>query len=232
VPSLARPKALAAWSTGKDSAFALHMARSAGELEIVGLLTTLTKGYGRVSMHGVREEILDLQADALGLPCRKVWISPGCINADYESAMAEAVAEARAAGVTRVVFGDLFLEDVRAYRERTLAGTGIAPVFPLWGLDTAALAARMVREGLRATVVCVDPARLAASFVGRRFDPSFLSDLPGGVDPCGENGEFHTCVTGGPMFARPLATAAGEVVRRDGFLFADLSVSDGDAASA
>ena len=225
MPSLARPKALAAWSTGKDSAFALHVARSAGELEIVGLLTTLTKGYGRVSMHGVREEILDLQADALGLPCRKVWISPGCINADYESAMAEAVAEARAAGVTRVVFGDLFLEDVRAYRERMLAGSGIEPVFPLWGRPTPALAAEMVAAGLRARIVCLDPRRLPASFAGREFDAALLAELPADVDPCGENGEFHTCVTGGPMFRQSLDVVPGETVERDGFVFADLQLS-------
>jgi uncharacterized protein (TIGR00290 family) len=227
-----RPRALVAWSTGKDSAWALHEVRSAGELEVVGLLTTVTEGYGRVSMHGVREEVLDSQADSLGLPCRKVRIPAACVNADYESAMGEAMAEAAAAGVSRIVFGDLFLEDVRAYRERMLAGTGLAPVFPLWGQDTAALAQRMVRTGLRATVVCIDPRRLDPSFASRVFDEAFLRDLPSGIDPCGENGEFHTCVTAGPMFAGPLATVAGEIVQRDGFVFADLSVARGDAMSA
>jgi uncharacterized protein (TIGR00290 family) len=221
-----KTRALVAWSTGKDSAFALHVVRQRGDVEIVGLLTTLTSGYGRVSMHGVREEVLDRQAAALGLPCRKVWIPPGCVNADYERAMADATTAARADGVSRMVFGDLFLEDVRAYRERQLAGSGIAPEFPLWGSDTAALAAHMVASGLEATVVCVDPRRLPASFAARRFDASFLADLPAGVDPCGENGEFHTCVTGGPMFSGPVGVVPGEVVARDGFVFADVALSE------
>jgi uncharacterized protein (TIGR00290 family) len=224
-----KPRALIAWSTGKDSAFALHVARQRGEVEIVGLLTTLTSRYGRVSMHGVREEILDRQAAALGLPCRKVWIPPACVNADYELAMAGAMAAARSDGVVRVVFGDLFLQDVRAYRERQLAGSGIAPEFPLWGSDTAALAPRMIASGLEATVVCVDPRRLPASFAGRRFDAAFLADLPEGVDPCGENGEFHTCVTGGPMFSGPVGAVRGEVVERDGFVFADVALSGATA---
>jgi len=220
-----KPRALVAWSTGKDSAFALHVARERGEVEVLGLLTTLTSGYGRVSMHGVREDVLDRQAAALGLPCRKVWIPPVCVNADYERAMAEAMEAARADGVTRIVFGDLFLEDVRAYRERQLAGSGIAPEFPLWGSDTKELAARMVAAGLEATVVCVDPRRLPESFAGRRFDAAFLADLPAGVDPCGENGEFHTFVTGGPMFRGPVGVVPGAVVARDGFVFADVALA-------
>jgi uncharacterized protein (TIGR00290 family) len=220
-----KPRALVAWSTGKDSAFALHVTRERGEIEVVGLLTTLTSGYGRVSMHGVREDVLDLQAAALGLPCRKVWIPQACVNADYERAMADATEAARVDGVTRIVFGDLFLEDVRAYREQQLAGSGIAPEFPLWGSDTAALAARMVAAGLEATVVCVDLRRLPESFAARRFDAAFLADLPAGVDPCGENGEFHTCVTGGPMFRRPVGVVPGEVVARDGFVFADVALA-------
>lgn len=222
-----RPKALVAWSSGKDSAFALHEARSSGMLEIVGLLTTLTETYGRVSMHGVREEILDLQAAALGLPCRKVRIPAGCVNADYERAMGAAVAAARAEGIERVIFGDLFLEDVRAYRERMLSGSGIEPVFPLWGRSTAALAREMVDAGLRATVVCVDPRRLPASFAGREFGAEFLSELPADVDPCGENGEFHTCVTDGPMFRNPIPAVTGETVERDGFVFTDLRLAEG-----
>src|SRR5262245_11630882 len=173
-----RPKTLVAWSSGKDSAFALHAARTSGKFEIVGLLTTLTEDYRRVSMHGVREEILDRQAEALGLPCRKVRIPAGCVNADYERAMGAAVAAARSEGVELVVFGDLFLEDVRAYRERMLAGSGLEPVFPLWGRDTAALADQMLEAGLKATVVCVDPRRLPASFAGRGFGPAFLAELP------------------------------------------------------
>ena len=227
-----RRKALVAWSSGKDSAFALHEARRSaeldreGQLEIVGLLTTLTEDYGRVSMHGVREELLDRQAEALGLPCRKVRIPAGCVNADYERAMGAAVAEARAEGIERIVFGDLFLEDVRAYRERMLAGSGISPVFPLWGRPTAALAAEMVASGLEARIVCLDPRKLPAAFAGRAFDAALLSELPPGVDPCGENGEFHTCVTGGPMFRRSLDTVPGETVAREGFVFADLRLRD------
>ncbi|HEX4439305.1 MAG TPA: ATP-binding protein [Thermoanaerobaculia bacterium] len=215
-------KALVAWSSGKDSAFALAVTRAAGELDVVGLLTTVTEDYGRVSMHGVREEILERQAVAAGLPLRRVRIPAGCVDDEYERRMGAAVAEARAEGITRVVFGDIFLEDVRAYRERMLAGTGIAPVFPLWRRDTAALARDMLDAGLSATVVCVDPRRLPESFAGRAFDRAFLDALPAGVDPCGENGEFHTCVTAGPMFASPIGVARGEVVRRDGFVFADL----------
>jgi uncharacterized protein (TIGR00290 family) len=223
-----RPRALVAWSSGKDSAFALHRARASGDLDVVGLLTTLTADYGRVSMHGVREEILDRQAEALGLPCRKVRIPAGCVNADYERTMAAAVRAAVSEGVTRVVFGDLFLADVRAYRERMLAGSGLEPVFPLWGRDTADLAAEMVGEGLKATVVCVDPGRLPASFAGREFSAAFLSELPEDVDPCGENGEFHTCVTDGPMFREPVRAVAGETVQRDGFVFTDLALAAAD----
>jgi uncharacterized protein (TIGR00290 family) len=196
------------------------------------LLTTLTRDYGRVAMHGVREEILDRQAALLGLPCRKVGIPAGCVNADYERAMGEAVAAARAEGVTHVVFGDIFLEDVRAYRERMLDGTGLTPVFPLWGRDTTVLAREIVGAGVAATVVCVDPRRLPAELAGRPFDARFLEDLPGDVDPCGENGEFHTCVTGGPLFREPLGVAPGEVVVREGFVFADLRLADGVAALA
>jgi len=214
-----------AWSSGKDSAFALHEARASGDLDVIGLLTTLTEDYGRVSMHGVREAILDRQAEALGLPCRKVRIPAGCLNADYERAMGAAMSEARADGIERVVFGDLFLEDVRAYRERMLAGSGIEPVFPLWGRPTPALAAEMVAAGLRARIVCLDPRRLPASFAGREFDAALLAELPADVDPCGENGEFHTCVTGGPMFRQSLDVVPGETVERDGFVFADLQLS-------
>ena len=220
-----RRKAVVAWSSGKDSAFALHEARRAGELEIVGLLTTLTQDYGRVSMHGVREELLDRQAEALGLPCRKVRIPAGCVNSDYEKAMGAAVAAVLADGVDHIVFGDLFLEDVRAYRERMLAGSGIEPVFPLWGRPTSTLAGEMVASGLQARIVCLDPRRLAPSFAGRAFDTAFLEELPGGVDPCGENGEFHTCVTDGPMFEKPVRAVAGETVTRDGFVFTDLRIA-------
>lgn len=223
-------RALVSWSSGKDSAFALWEVARGGAFEIVGLLTTVTESYGRVSMHGVREEILDRQAQAAGLPCRKVRIPAGCSNADYERAMGEAVRTAVSGGVAHIVFGDLFLEDIRAYRERMLAGTGLSPVFPLWGRDTGKLAREMLAAGLAATVVCVDPKKLPASFAGRAFDAAFLADLPAAVDPCGENGEFHTCVTAGPMFTGALSTLPGEVVLRDGFVFADLVPAEAAAA--
>jgi uncharacterized protein (TIGR00290 family) len=214
-------RALIAWSSGKDSAWALAEIRRRG-VEVAGLLTTVTADYARVSMHGVREEVLELQARSAGLPLRRVAIPAGCVNADYERAMGEEMGRAREEGVTHVVFGDLFLADVRAYRERMLAGSGIAPLFPLWGRDTASLAREMLAGGLRAIVVCVDPRRLAASFAGREFDAAFLREIPPVVDPCGENGEFHTCVTAGPMFSRPIRVQPGETVVRDGFVFADL----------
>jgi uncharacterized protein (TIGR00290 family) len=216
------PKALVAWSSGKDSAWALHEIRRGGGLEVVGLLTTVTSEFGRVSMHAVRERLLDLQAAAAGLPCRKVKIPWPCPNEAYEAEMARALDSARAEGVTHVAFGDLFLEDVRAYREAKLAGSGIAPAFPLWGRDTARLAREMLDGGLRATLTCVDPRALDPSFAGRAFDARLLAALPPGVDPCGERGEFHTFAWDGPMFAAPVPTAPGEVVRRDGFVFADL----------
>lgn len=219
---MSRPRALVAWSSGKDSAWALHEVRRAGDLEVVGLLTTVTSEFGRVSMHAVREALLEAQAAALGLPCRKVRIPWPCPNEVYEREMAAALAEARDAGVSRVVFGDLFLEDIRAYREQKLAGTGIAPLFPLWQRDTARLARDMLAGGLEATLTCVDPRRLDPGLVGRRFDHALLAALPPGVDPCGENGEFHTFASAGPMFAAPIAVAAGEVVEREGFAFADL----------
>jgi uncharacterized protein (TIGR00290 family) len=219
---MSRPKALVAWSSGKDSAWALHEVRRAGALEVVGLLTTVTSEFARVSMHAVREELLDQQAASLGLPCRKVLIPWPCVNEVYEAEMARAMAEARAAGVTRVVFGDLFLEDVRAYREQKLAGTGIEPVFPLWGRATARLAREMLDAGLRATLTCVDPRRLDAGFAGRSYDAVLLGELPPDVDPCGERGEFHTFASAGPMFDRPIPVAGGEVVTREGFVFADL----------
>lgn len=215
-------RALVAWSSGKDCAWALHEVRRAGEVEVVGLLTTVTEAFARVSMHAVREALLDRQAAAAGLPCRKVRLPWPCPNDAYEARMGEAIAAARAEGVTHVVFGDLFLPDVRAYREAKLAGSGVAPLFPLWGRDTGRLAREMLDGGLRATLTCVDPRQLDPALAGRPFDRALLDALPAGVDPCGENGEFHTFAWAGPMFAAPVPVVPGEVVLRDGFVFADL----------
>ncbi len=217
-----RPKAWVSWSTGKDSAWALHVVRQRGELEIVALLTTVNRVHGRVAMHAVREALLEAQAAAAGLPLVSVPLPSPCPNAVYEQAMREAMDRARAEGVTHIVFGDLFLEDIRRYREQQLATCGMIPVFPLWGLDTRRLAREMIASGLTAWLTCVDPKKFDAAFAGARFDAKLLADLPEGVDPCGENGEFHTFADGGPMFRAPIAVLAGEVVERDGFVFADL----------
>jgi uncharacterized protein (TIGR00290 family) len=210
-----------AWSGGKDSALALWELRRSGEAP-AALMTTVTDDYGRISMHGVRRALLRRQAAATGLPLVEVGIPAGCTNDVYEARMAIAFASAELAPVEEVAFGDLFLEDIRAYRESRLAAAGRRARFPLWGRDTAALARRFLVAGFRAIVVCVDPRALDASFAGRDYDDAMLADLPAGVDPCGENGEFHTFVTGGPVFASPIPCCRGEVVERDGFVFADL----------
>ncbi|RMG93878.1 MAG: adenine nucleotide alpha hydrolase [Deltaproteobacteria bacterium] len=217
-----RPKAVVAWSSGKDAAFALHRVRTEGVLDVVGLLTTVTAPYDRVSMHGVRREILRAQARATGLDVHEVEIPAPCPNAVYEEKMGAAVAQLRARGVTRIVFGDLFLEDVRAYRERQLDGTGLEPVFPLWGEDTRRLAREMIDAGIVAYVVTLDPGKVPRTLAGARFDAAFLDALPADVDPCGERGEFHTCVVDGPMFRAKVPVRPGAVVERDGFVFADL----------
>jgi uncharacterized protein (TIGR00290 family) len=219
---MTRPKAIVSWSSGKDSAWALHAIRGQGDVEVTGLLTTVTAEFSRVAMHAVREVLLDAQAAALGLPCHKIMLPWPCSNEVYEREMAEALRAAKTAGVTQVVFGDLFLQDIRAYREAKLAGTGISPLFPLWQRDTHALAREMIDGGLRATLTCVDPKKLDRSFAGRTFDRNLLADLPARVDPCGENGEFHTFAWAGPMFASPVSVVAGPVVEREGFVFADL----------
>jgi uncharacterized protein (TIGR00290 family) len=210
------------WSSGKDSTLALAAAREDPELEVVGLLTTLNGSADRVAMHAVRRELLHAQAAALGLPVHEVDLPWPCPNQEYEALMRAALAAATSQGVTRMVFGDLYLADVRAYREQALAGTGVEPVFPLWGRPTAALAQEMVDRGVRATLTCVDPRQLDASYAGRSFDRDLLADLPASVDPCGENGEFHTFVHDGPGFASAIAVHTGEVVERDGFVFADV----------
>ncbi len=217
-----RPKALIAWSSGKDSAWALHETRRSGECEIVGALTTVTETFGRVSMHGVREDILAAQLEAAGLPLVRVPIPFPCPNEVYEARMAAVLADAKAAGVTQVVFGDLFLEDVRRYREEKLAATGIAPVFPLWQRPTDALAREMIGAGVETYLACVDLKQLSKEFAGRRFDHALLEELPASADPCGEKGEFHSCVVAGPMLSRRIPVAVGEVVERVGFAFADL----------
>jgi len=218
---IVRSKAWLAWSSGKDSAWALHTVRQSSDLEVVALLTTLNQTYSRVAMHAVRESLLEMQADAVGLPLIKVAIPSTCTNEIYEQAMSAAMTHAKADGVTHVVFGDLFLEDVRAYREKQLARCDVMPVFPLWGRDTRQLAEEMIAGGLSAYLTCVDPRKLDCSFAGRKFDAELLRRLPADVDPCGENGEFHSFVNDGPMFKRAILVTPGEIVERDGFVFAD-----------
>jgi uncharacterized protein (TIGR00290 family) len=217
-----REPVVLAWSGGKDSALALDALRTDG-VPVAGLITTVTAGYERISMHGVRRTLLAAQADAVGLPLIEARIPQHASNAAYEAAFADAIAPARSRGVMRVAFGDLFLADVRAYRERQLAALGMEPVFPLWLRDTAALARDFIAREFEAVLVCADPAKIDASFAGRRFDADLLRDLPSGADPCGENGEFHTFVFNGPGFVRPVPISIGPVVERDGFVFCDLS---------
>jgi uncharacterized protein (TIGR00290 family) len=210
------------WSGGKDSALALWTLRHR-LLEPEALMTTVTETYERISMHGVRRELLARQAEELGIPLVEVVIPPGCVNEVYEGRMAEAFAAAPLSAVEAVAFGDLFLEDVRAYREGRLAAAGKRGLFPLWGHDTADLGREFIDAGFEATLVCVDPRLLHASFAGRPYDERLLSELPPSVDPCGENGEFHTFVSAGPIFAAPIACERGEIVERDGFVFCDLT---------
>lgn len=216
------PKAWMSWSSGKDSAWALHKIRLEGRVEVTALLTTLNQAFSRVAMHAVREELLEAQAEALGITLVKVPLPWPCPNAAYEAAMEQALAQARSAGVTHVVFGDLFLEDIRKYREQKMAGTGLAPLFPIWGLNTAHLAREMIESGLEAYLTCVDPRKLDRSFAGRQFDSRLLAELPAGVDPCGENGEFHTFAFAGPMFRHRNPARVGQIEERDGFVFADV----------
>jgi uncharacterized protein (TIGR00290 family) len=217
-----RAPILLAWSSGKDSAWSLHALRQDPALEVVGLLTTLNEAYDRVAMHAVRRALLEAQAEAAGLPLVVVRIPSPCPNETYEAAMAAAVADARARGITGIAFGDLFLEDIRRYREKQMSGTGLSLHFPLWGRPTAALAEAMIDGGLQARITCVDPRVMPKDLAGAAFDRALLARLPAGVDPCGENGEFHTFAWDGPMFRRPVPVRGGEVVTRDGFVFADL----------
>jgi uncharacterized protein (TIGR00290 family) len=215
-------KVLLSWSSGKDSAWSLHMLRQDPSICIAGLLTTVNQQFDRVAMHAVRRSLVEQQSEAAGLPLWTVPLPWPCTNVQYESLMAEVCKRAVEEGFDAVAFGDLFLADIRAYRERQLSGTGLEPLFPLWQIPTPALARDMIAGGLRAHLTCVDPRVLSREFVGREFDQRLLADLPAGIDPCGENGEFHTFVSAGPMFARPIPVTPGEFVERDGFVFADL----------
>jgi uncharacterized protein (TIGR00290 family) len=215
-------RVLLSWSSGKDSAWSLHVLRQDPHVEVVGLLTTLNEAFDRVAMHGVRRELLEAQAEAAGLPLQAVPIPWPCSNEQYEKIMGDVCAGARKAGVEAVAFGDLFLTDIRAYRKRQLEGSGLEPLFPLWNLDTHNLARDMIEGGLRAKLTCVDPKRLAPSFVARDFDQQLLDELPSGVDPCGENGEFHSFVYAAPVFDKALPIRMGEIVERDSFVFADV----------
>jgi uncharacterized protein (TIGR00290 family) len=214
-------RTLLSWSSGKDSAWALHTLRQQGAYEVVGLLTTINTAFDRVAMHGTRASVLRAQAAAAGLPLTEVPLPWPCSNQQYEAVMREACAAAVRDGIECMAFGDLYLEDVRRYREERLAGTGITPVFPLWGRDTHALVREMLDGGLRARLTCVDPRKLPASFAGRELDASLLAELPTGTDPCAENGEFHTCAYAGPMFAEPIVLTPGVVEQHDDFVFAD-----------
>lgn len=217
-----KPKAILSWSSGKDSAFALHEVRRSGLADVAALLTTVNETHERVAMHGVRERLLDLQAEAAGLPLIKVGLPWPCPNETYEALMRDAMARVKAEGITHTIFGDLFLGDVRAYREERLAQAGMKGLFPLWGRDTKALAREMIESGLVAHLACVDPKQIPAALSGRRFDESLLAELPENADPCGENGEFHTAVTAGPMFAREIPVEIGETVTREGFVYTDV----------
>lgn len=219
-------RVLLSWSSGKDSAWTLHVLRQGPAVEIAGLVTTVNDGARRVAMHGVRESLLEAQARASGLPLRVLRLPWPCSNAQYEAILLEACRSFRAENIEAVAFGDLFLRDIREYREAQMAHAGLQPLFPLWELPTAALAGDMIRSGLRARLSCVDLAKLPAEFAGREFDEPLLADLPKAADPCGENGEFHTFCYAGPMFARPIHVVAGEVVLREGFAFADLELAE------
>ena len=222
-------RVLLSWSSGKDSAWALEVLRGRPDVEVVGLFTTVNREYERVSIHAVRIELLRRQAEAAGLPLRLVELPDPCSNERYEAAFGVLIEEARREGVECMAFGDLFLRDVRAYREAQLEGTGLEPLFPLWEIPTDELARRMIAGGLRAVVSCVDPRQLHGSFAGREFNEEFISQLPEGVDPCGERGEFHTFAFDGPMFRRPVGVEVGEVVERGGFVYADILPADGAA---
>lgn len=223
---------LLSWSSGKDSAWALHVLRKSAEYDVVGLLTTFNEVADRVAMHAVRRSLVEEQAAAVGIPLRSVPLPWPCSNSDYERIMAQTCEKAVSEGIAAIAFGDLFLEDVRSYREQRLQGSGLQPLFPIWGSPTRALAHEMISSGLRAKLTCIDTRKLDSSFAGREFDQRFLAELPEGIDPCGENGEFHSFVHAGPMFHSSLSVSTGEIVLRDRFAFADvIPVPHGTSAS-
>jgi uncharacterized protein (TIGR00290 family) len=217
---------LLSWSGGKDSAWALHLLRQQPQYEVVALLTTINEHFRRVAIHGFREELLDQQAASIGLPLWKVDLPFPCSNTDYESRMSTVCARAVSEGIYGIAFGDLFLEDIRAYRIEKLAPTSLVPIFPVWtadlGISTAELARQMITSGLRAHLTCIDPRSLDSSFAGRAFDAALLADLPASVDPCGERGEFHTFACAGPIFSRTISVLPAETVSRDNFIYAEL----------
>jgi uncharacterized protein (TIGR00290 family) len=227
--STQKPRVILSWSSGKDSAWALHLLRQRGDWEVVGLLTTFNEAFDRVAMHAVRRELVEAQATAVGLPLQTVMLPYPCTNEVYESRMRAAIDECKATGVSHMAFGDLFLEDVRDYRVRLLSGSGIEPLFPLWGTpaDTPDLARRMVAGGLGAVLTCVDPRQLSEEFLGREYDERLLADFPAGVDPCGERGEFHTFCYRCPEFRSEIPVVVGESEHREGFWFADLCMRRG-----
>ena len=215
-------KTLLSWSSGKDSAWALHVLRQDPEVAVAGLFCTINQEFERVAMHAVRVSLLQQQADSIGLPIRLIPIPNPCSNAEYADIMQEFINREKQSGVEYFAFGDLFLEDIRAYRQKSLKGSGIEPIFPIWGMDTHSLASTMLEAGLRAQITCVDPSQLAPEFSGREFDAGFLRDLPSGVDACGENGEFHSFAFDGPMFSHKINIKVGETTTRDNFVFTDL----------
>ena len=218
---------LLSWSSGKDSAWALHLLLQQPDVRVTGLLTTFNSAADRAAMHAVRRSLVKEQAERTGIPLWAVDLPAPCSNAEYESRMARVCERALAEGIDAIAFGDLFLADIREYREKQLQGTGLTPLFPVWAIPTRQLAADMMAAGVKAKVTCVDPSKLDAAYAGRDFDAAFVSSLPDGVDPCGENGEFHTFVYESPVFARPIAVETGAIVERDGFVFADVVSAEG-----
>ena len=217
-------RVLISWSSGKDCAWSLHLLRQQPDIEVVGLLTTINAEFDRVAMHGTRRSILEAQAESVGLPLWQIPLPWPCSNEIYEQRMSQACGRAISEGITSIAFGDLFLQDIRSYREARLKPTGLEPLFPLWGIPTGELAQQMIAGGLHARVVCVDSRQLDSAFAGRDFDAEFLADLPSSVDPCGENGEFHTCVYDGPIFSYPIPLESGDTISRNGFIYTDLAM--------